>query len=107
MQAKWASVYDAWKELSNVVIRGYSTGCFDAWTIPCLYVCGKYLRVYAIKADIMGSSVGGAIGFYDDLNPDAGENEKLEDAARVLNRMFQLCISDRYSVFSLDLLFLD
>lgn len=56
---------------------------------------GKYLRVFAINADRTGSEGAGTVGFQDDFNPDAGKNEKLEDAARVLNRMFQLCVSDR------------
>lgn len=84
--------------MANAIIRGYSTGCFDAWTIPCLYVTGKYLRVFAIKADNTGGRASDATDFQDDFNPDAGKNEKLEDSARVLNRMFQLCVSDRYGI---------
>jgi hypothetical protein len=82
--------------MANAVIRGYSSGSFEAWTVPCLYVTGKYLRIFAIKADeSAGSNVDNALDFQDDFNPDAGKNQKLEDAARVLNRMFQLCVSDR------------
>ena len=93
----WAAVFEAWKEVTNALIRGYSNGGFEAWTIPCLYVAGKYLRIFAIKADEQtGSNVVFGGNFQDDFNPEAGKNEKLEDAARVLNRMFQLCISDRY-----------
>lgn len=82
--------------MTNAIIRGYSTGCFDAWTIPCLYISGKYLRIFAIKADGAGSNASKAVDYQDDFNADSGKNEKLEDAARVLNRMFQLCVSDRY-----------
>ena len=81
--------------MANTIIRGYNADRFEAWTIPCLYVTGKYLRVFAISADKAGSGRGDTIGFQDDFNPDAGKNEKLEDAARVLNRMFTLCLSDR------------
>ncbi|KFY29382.1 hypothetical protein V491_00057 [Pseudogymnoascus sp. VKM F-3775] len=95
----WVAVYEAWKEMTNAIIRGYSTSCFEAWTIPCLYISGKYLRIFAIKADAAGGSTDKAIDFQDDFNPDTAKNEKLEDAARVLNRMFQLCVSDRYSFF--------
>ena len=95
LKANWSRVYESWKDLANAVIRGYSNNSFEAWTIPCLYVTGKYLRVFAIKADKSGSSTSDTIGFEDDFNPDAGKNEKLEDAARVLNRMFQICLSDR------------
>jgi hypothetical protein len=92
-------VYEAWKEMSNALIRGYSSGGFEAWTVPCLYVTGKYLRIFAIKADQeTGNKVVFGGSFQDDFNPEAGKNEKLEDAARVLNRIFQLCISDRYAV---------
>lgn len=65
--------------------------------MPCLYVAGKYLRIFAIKADegvLNGAS--SVTNFQDDLNPEAERNEKLEDAARQLNRIFQLCLSDRY-----------
>ncbi|KFZ14448.1 hypothetical protein V502_06046 [Pseudogymnoascus sp. VKM F-4520 (FW-2644)] len=91
----WVAVYETWKEMTNAIIRGYSTGCFEAWTIPCLYTSGKYLRIFAIKADAAGGNADKAMDFQDDFNPDTGKNEKLEDAARVLNRMFQLCVSDR------------
>jgi COP9 signalosome complex subunit 12 len=92
-------VYEAWKEMTNALIRGYSSGGFEAWTVPCLYVTGKYLRIFAIKADEeTGSKVVFGEGYQDDFNPEAGKNEKLEDAARVLNRIFQLCISDRHVV---------
>jgi hypothetical protein len=61
------------------------------------------LRIFAIKADDQARS-GGAVtfhaGFQDDVVGDFGKNEKLEDAARVINRIFTLCISDRYVVSS-------
>lgn len=102
-QASWNNLYEAWKEVANVLIRGYSSGSFEAWTVPCLYVVGKYLRIFAIKADENTGSNGGnngseVNGFQDDFNPEAGKNEKLEDAARVLNRMFTICVSDRFGI---------
>lgn len=64
--------------------------------MPCLYVAGKYLRVFAIKADEgLLNSTASVTNFQDDINPEAEKNEKLEDAARQLNRIFQLCLSDR------------
>ena len=95
----WTKVYDAWKEVANALIRGYSSAGFQAWTVPCLYIAGRYLRIFAIKADASSRDKGAAIfngGFHDDVVGDGGKNEKLEDAARVINRMFTLCISDRY-----------
>ncbi|KAL8748544.1 MAG: hypothetical protein Q9199_008167, partial [Rusavskia elegans] len=101
----WAiKVYEAWKEVMNLVIRGYggSSG-FQSWTLPVLYTAGKYLRVFAIKADEeQAAKVGnGAVkmendGIGDDVTSGGFEkNERLEDAARVINRVFTLCISDR------------
>lgn len=100
-KANWLRVYEAWKEVANVLIRGYSSAGFQAWTIPCLYVAGQYLRIFAIKADESARGTGidvgfGAEGFQDDAVGEFGRNERLEDAARVINRMFTLCISDRY-----------
>ena len=91
----------------NLVIRGYGGASgFQSWTLPVLYKTGKYLRVFAIKADEeQAAKVGnGAVktendGIGDDITSGAFEkNERLEDAARVINRVFTLCISDRYVV---------
>lgn len=100
----WAvRVYEAWKEVTNFVIRGYTSAGFAAWTLPCLYVAGKYLRVFAIKADEERGKQNGAGGGFrevdrlgDDIAANFEKNELLEDAARVINRIFTLCISDRY-----------
>jgi hypothetical protein len=82
--------------MTNVLIRGYTNCGFEAWTVPCLYVAGKYLRIFAIKADNTAShNTGSVITFQDDINPEAEKNEKLEDAARQLNRIFTICLSDR------------
>lgn len=99
--ANWSGVYDVWKEVVNTLHKGYQASLFAAWTIPCLYNAGKYLRVFAIKADETSASqrdsgiAFGGIQEEDVLNPDS-KNEKLEDAARQINRIFSLCISDRY-----------
>ncbi|CAG8972714.1 hypothetical protein HYALB_00008629 [Hymenoscyphus albidus] len=95
-KAAWTKTYDAWKELTSVLHRGYSNHGFPSWTLPCLYVAGKFLRIFAIKADeATPTSMSAVTSFGDDLNPDAEKNEKLEDAARQLNRIFNLCLSDR------------
>lgn len=98
--AGWAKVYEAWKDLTQVLIRGYSGAGIGAWTLPCLYAVGKHLRIFAIKADEFSanSAVETTVKsvFQDDIVSDAGQNEKLEDAARIINRIFQLCFSDRY-----------
>ena len=97
----WTKVYEAWKDVANTVIKGYSSGVLEAWTLPVLYTVGKNLRSFAIKADEHARASGtdanfNAGGLQDDIAGDFEKNEKLEDAARVINRMFTLCISDRY-----------
>ncbi|KAK5171121.1 COP9 signalosome (CSN) subunit [Saxophila tyrrhenica] len=99
-EADWSGVYDSWKDVVNALYKGYQSTVLAAWTIPCLYVAGKYLRVFAIKADEKTASqrdsgmAFGGIQEEDAFNPDS-KNEKLEDAARQINRIFGLCISDR------------
>ena len=98
----WSKVYELWKDVANALIRGYSNSGFEAWTIPCLYVTARYLRAFAIGADEeqkVGNGVSFGIGIQDDMAGDHGKNEKLEDAARIINRIFTLCISDRYVSF--------
>lgn len=101
-EADWSGVYDSWKEVVNAIYRGYQGNVFDAWTIPCLYIAGKYLRVFAIKADDKSAAQqrdsGMAFGGIPEEDAFSAEskNEKLEDAARQINRIFGLCISDRY-----------
>ena len=97
-EADWTSVYDTWKETVNSLYKGYQSNVLAAWTLPCLYVAGKYLRVFAIKADDKIASqrdsglAFGTLQEEDAFNPE-GRHEKLEDAARQINRIFGLCIS--------------
>jgi hypothetical protein len=85
--------------MANQLIRGYTNCGFEAWTVPCLYVAGKYMRIFAIKADeATGNNTGAITTFQDDFNPEAEKNEKLEDAARQLNRIFQICLADRFAM---------
>ena len=96
---QYTRIYDSWKEFVNVMLRGYTSSAFPNWTLPCLYVVGKYLRTFAIQADTRGkatmSNVTFSAGFGDDIVGGLGGNEKLEDAARQINRIFGMCISDR------------
>lgn len=106
--ADWSAVYDVWKEFVNALYKGYQASLFAAWTIPCLYIAGKYLRVFAIKADESSASQRDSgisfAGIQEEevLDPD-GRNDKLEDAARQINRIFGLCISDRYVLHTLQI----
>lgn len=99
-KGSWVKAYEAWKEVANALIRGYGGG-FQAWTVPCMYVVGRYLRIFAIKADQSTKGTGNNVklsvgGLHDDLEGAFGKNETLEDAARQINRLFTLCLSDRY-----------
>ena len=103
LKTGWIGVYEAWKEVTNALTRGYSNAAFESWTIPCLYVTGRFLRIFAIKADeqLRGKNGGGfSAVIQDDIAGEFGKNEKLEDAARIINRIFTLCISDRYGAHS-------
>lgn len=101
---QWGVVYNAWKEVVNATVRGYAGQAgFAAWSVPTLYVVGRHLRAFAIRADDWGRRArdagqaeldGGGGGFGEDVE-EGGENEKLEDAARLINRIFGICISDR------------
>ena len=92
------NVYEAWKEVALALIKGYSSNAFAAWTVPCLYMVGRYVRAFAQHADEAapkGQSTGFDASMKDDITSDANRNMKLEDAARVINRAFTICISDR------------
>lgn len=97
-KGSWTKVFIAWKELSTLLIRGYSTLGLQAWTLPCLYVVGKYLRIFAIKADAEtvqdSTAYNGAFG--DDVITDSAKSARLEETSQVVNRMFTLCLHDRY-----------
>ena len=91
-------IYESWKEFANTLIRGYSASLFQAWTVPCLYIAGRYLRIFAINADQNEREVkpvNFTAGIQEDITGAMSKNERLEDAARVINRIFTLCISDR------------
>ena len=99
--ADWTKCYKLWKNLADIIIKGYTGGVLLAWTLPLLYMVAKHLRVFAIKADESGKNEENGVevgmgGMGDDIAGDYGKNLNLEDAARVINRMFTLCISDRY-----------
>ena len=97
--AQWAKLYEAWKEFNNTLIRGFNSNALPPWTLPCLYTSGKYLRLFATQADmIVSMSMKSAAlnnAFEDDVKFEA-KNEKLEDCAQQLRRIFSLCVGDRY-----------
>ncbi|KAI1636475.1 PCI domain-containing protein [Biscogniauxia mediterranea] len=97
-KSSWVKVYAAWKELTLLVIRGYTNHGFENWTIPCLYVAGKYLRQFAIRADTERNSSNNdaaMTSFRDDVDPTAEENKQLHDCTNHLTKIFQICLTDR------------
>ncbi|TEA12051.1 Protein CSN12-like protein [Colletotrichum sidae] len=96
--SSWTKVYEAWKELTTALIRGYTNYGFEAWTIPCLYTVGKHLRLFAISSDEERNSseaTANAMDLGDDFDPDLEKQKQLRDCEQQLKRIFTLCLSDR------------
>ena len=88
--------------MTNQVIRGYQNSGFEAWTLPCLYLVGKYLNLFAIKSDEERvrnhvEPSGEAALLQDDFDPEAEKQGQLRDCEQVLKRIFTLCLNDRYA----------
>ncbi|KAM0459890.1 hypothetical protein ACHAPV_000138 [Trichoderma viride] len=99
-KSTWTKVYESWKDLTSALIRGYNSFGFEAWTIPCLYVVGKYLRLFAIRSDTersrnAGDNSGGAALIQDDFDPETEKQSQLRDCEQHLKRIFTLCLNDR------------
>ncbi|KAH7390864.1 hypothetical protein DE146DRAFT_634721 [Phaeosphaeria sp. MPI-PUGE-AT-0046c] len=95
---QYLAVYDAWKDLTTSFIKHISGGSLPAWAIFTLYFTANHLRKIAIKADdylAKAKPATSANSFSDDIVPQAARSEKLEEAARVFNRVFALCLGDR------------
>ncbi|KAF8417223.1 hypothetical protein EV426DRAFT_382362 [Tirmania nivea] len=78
--------WEAQKELVLAVIRGFQNAGWSNMFLPVLYMTSNNLRLLAVRAD-----------YYVNLykTPAEQNQEKLEDAARVINRGFTICIADR------------
>ncbi|KAF4589408.1 COP9 signalosome complex subunit 12 [Ophiocordyceps camponoti-floridani] len=99
-KSSWTDTYEAWKALCSVLIRGYNNCGFQAWTIPTLYLVGKYLRIFAIKSDEERARTGAVPAalvsyFQDDFDPEMQEQAQLRDCEQHLKRIFTLCLNDR------------
>jgi hypothetical protein len=82
-----------------MLIRGYNNSGFEAWTIPILYMVGKYLRLFAIKSDAerirVASSTPETVVMHDDYDPEAEKQGQLRECEQYLKRIFTLCLNDR------------
>ncbi|KAL2755779.1 hypothetical protein ACRALDRAFT_1082111 [Sodiomyces alcalophilus JCM 7366] len=99
--SSWTKVYEAWKEMTMALHRGYTNHNFEAWTIPCLYTAGKYLRAFAIKSDEERShndAGGDGLEIRDDFDPEMEKHQQLRDCEQQLKRIFTLCLTDRAEI---------
>ncbi|KAF1988546.1 hypothetical protein K402DRAFT_445368 [Aulographum hederae CBS 113979] len=96
-QADWVNVYNCWKELASIVNRHFDNAIFTAWSLPCLYVAGKYLRSYAILADEVAAkgNIKFNYGLSDDVVDGMAKHDYLEDASRKLTDFYKTCAGDR------------
>ena len=96
---QWVEVYEAWKELTNQIVRQIQNGNLPPWSLICMYNTANHLRNFAIKADqqLAGAKSNAAFssGFQEDIVSTVARNEKLEETARIFNKMFGLCLGDR------------
>ena len=97
----WLAAFGAWKEVTKALLKGYSGGNLPAWTVPCLYVSGNFLIQLAVLADeqlsrATGPALSYGNAYQDDVIDKDTKTVNLEDAARFINRLYSLCISDRY-----------
>ncbi|EUC46001.1 hypothetical protein COCMIDRAFT_4846 [Bipolaris oryzae ATCC 44560] len=97
-ERQFVAVYDAWKYLTSSFIKHISAGLLPPWAIFTLYFTANHLRKIAIKADeelAKSKSATASAEFSDDIVSTGPQNPKLEEAARVFNRIFALCLGDR------------
>ncbi|KAF1946812.1 hypothetical protein EJ02DRAFT_450172 [Clathrospora elynae] len=95
---QYLAIYDAWKDLTSSFIKHISGGLLPAWAIFTLYFTANHLRKIAIKTDEQLAKSKPAVlntGYSDDIASTTPQNQKLEEAARVFNRIFALCLGDR------------
>ncbi|KAI8933517.1 hypothetical protein NX059_009254 [Plenodomus lindquistii] len=95
---QYVAVYDAWKDLTSSFIKHISGGQLPPWAIFTLYFTANHLRKIAIRADeylAKAKPVTLNTGYSDDIVSAVAQNQKLEEAARVFNRIFALCLGDR------------
>jgi len=96
---QYLAVYDTWKDLTSSFIKHISGGTLPPWAIFTLYFTANHFRRIAIKSDEQLARAKPATSvnsFSDDIVvPQTARSEKLEEAARVFNRVFALCLGDR------------
>lgn len=99
-KSSWTKAYESWRDLASMLIRGYNNHGFEAWTIPSLYMVGKYLRLFAIKSDDERSRTAAEPSsatalMQDDFDPETEKQAQLRDCEQHIKRIFTLCLNDR------------
>lgn len=97
-ERQFVVVYEAWKDVTSAFIKHISGGALPTWTIFTLYFTANHLRKLAIKADehlAKSRPVAVNTSLSDDVVSAPTKDKKLEEAARVFNRIFALCLGDR------------
>ncbi|KAF2868695.1 hypothetical protein BDV95DRAFT_579069 [Massariosphaeria phaeospora] len=95
---QWVEVYEAWRNLTQLVSRHISNGVLPPWGIWTLLRMANHLRLLAVRADeqlAKARPMNLNPVLQDDIAGTVTSNQKLEEAARVFNRIFSLCLGDR------------
>ena len=91
-------IFDTWKEGVNNLIKYLQNGTLPHWVVMVLHRAANHLRLFAIDADehlAKSKPVTFSSDLSDDVVSSAPRNEKLEESARLFNRVFALCLGDR------------
>jgi COP9 signalosome complex subunit 12 len=91
-------LYEAWKELASNIVN-HIQDALPPWAVISMYETANHLRAFAINADkqlaAQESSNARASSFQESAVQETPQHPKLEEAARLFNRMFAACLGDR------------
>jgi len=96
-------VYDTWKDLTLNFIKYISNGSLPHWTIFTLASVANHLRKFAVMADEQLAKAKPAafgadsLSVQEEIVSTSTRMKKLEDVCQVLNKIFNLCQSDRWA----------
>ncbi|BFZ57449.1 COP9 signalosome (CSN) subunit [Savitreella phatthalungensis] len=91
--------------MAGGILKGFGQGGWEAWLLPVLFSVCRDVRVAGARADAYAASMhlgDTALGTTDARTalPGSRGREHLEEAARIINRAFTTCITDRASLES-------
>jgi hypothetical protein len=94
-------VFDTWKDLTLQFIKYISNESLKSWTMFTLAYVADNLRKFAVRADEQLAKAKPAVfgadssGIPEEIVNTGVRMKKLEDVCQVLNKIFNLCQSDR------------